>query len=273
MSVKFNYIITIHNKENILERTLAGVEDCAGDNSVIYPVLDGCTDRSAEIVEQFTKRTKNKVIITETADLHEIRSINAALRKITDGYTICLQDDVILKEPNLESKVINLYNKLGSDLGVISFCRAADIRKTPILRQIRRSGLVPLIEECNLVQVINDSCLGGIKIPYEQFEYKMVAIKSPVCIPETLLKRIGLLDENLAPYGYDDHEYCMRALQFGFKNGLYPLHFDSELEWGGTRNDKDFSQKTKKIHLRNHRYIWKKHGRFISNFWRDKGDA
>jgi len=263
---RFNYIITIHNKQEVLERTLAGVEQCCSEASVIYPVLDGCTDRSAEIVAEFARRTSRQVIVTETPDVHEIQSINAALRQIDQGFTVCLQDDVVLGEPELETKVRSLYEREGPQLGVVSFCRAANVRRTGWLRQLRSSGLVPLVEECDLLRQPADTCPGGRAVPYGTLVYRMVAIKSPVCIPETVRTRVGLLDEDLAPYSWDDHDYCVRVLQAGFRNALFPLRFTSAPEWGGTRNDPGFPAAATMIHKRNRRHIWRKHGAFIAQY-------
>lgn len=59
-------------------------------------------------------------------------------------------------------------------------------------------------------------------------------------------------------------------MKVGFRNGLFPLRFTSKLEWGGTRNDKNFLKLAGHIHLRNRRYIWKKHGQFIKEYWNNK---
>lgn len=260
--INFNYIITIHNKEKILERTLKGVESCSSKNSIIYPVLDGCTDRSEKIVQEFIKRTNRRIIIIKTPDVHELKSINVALRRIRNGFTICLQDDVILQDPDLEKKVENLYKKIPS-LGNVSFCRAVNLRRMSPLRQLRHSGLHPLFEECDLVKVVHDSCPNGKEVEYEEFVYRMVAVKSPICFPESAIKKVGIFDENLAPFAYDDHEYCLRLLKAGFKNGLFPLRFISKLEWGGTRKDKSFSRNLYRLQIQHNKYIWEKHGRFI----------
>lgn len=261
----FNYIITIHNKEKILERTLAGVETCCSESSIIYPVLDGCTDRSEEIVQEFIQRTKIKVIVTKTNDVHELKSINAALRQIRKGFTICLQDDIILQEPDLEIKVENLYSKIPS-LGNVSFCRAANLRRTPFLKQLKQSGFKSLIEECDLVKAIHDFCPNAKDVDYEKFVFRMIAIKSPICISESVMKKVGIYDENLAPYGYDDHEYCLRILRAGFNNGFYPLRFISEPEWGGTREDSNFAKNCRTFHKIHRRYIYAKHKEFLENF-------
>lgn len=81
-----------------------------------------------------------------------------------------------------------------------------------------------------------------------------------------LLEDLGFLDENLVPYSWDDHEYSLRSLERGYKNALFPIKFTSELEWGGTRENKDFSQECIKIHERNRKYIYIKYRKFLRKF-------
>ena len=268
LKVRFNYIITIHNKADLIEQVLEGIIQSAKENDAVFPVLDGCTDQSEEIVDRFIREhrfLKWKKIILD--DVHEIRSINSALALITDGFTICLQDDVVLEEKDLQRKVIELYQTQSNKLGIISFCRAANIRRVPLLRQFWQSGLTPLIEETDLIVAKHDFCpTFDRSCETEVFTPRMVAIKSPVCIPFEVVKAIGILDDGLAPFSWDDHEYCVRALKAGFVNGLFPLQFKSEIAWGGTRRDPAFVKKARIIHLRNRRFIWQKHGSFISTF-------
>lgn len=251
---------------------MAGVAACCSQESVIYPVLDGCTDQSEEIVDKFIELSDLNVEKVVTPDVHEIKSINVALRKIDGGFTICLQDDVVLQEPEFEEKVESLYQKEGSSLGYVSFCRAANLQRTPLLRQIKTSGLKSLVSELDLIKSPSDPCPSiSETAEYEHLVYRMIAIKSPVCIPEAVLKTVGILDENMAPYAWDDHEYSIRCLKMGFRNALFPIKFRSNLEWGGTRTDKSFASRSKSIRLRNRRYIWEKHGQFIAECGRIRG--
>lgn len=261
----FNYIITIHNKEKILEDVLNAIEVTASNTSKIYPVLDGCTDKSEEIVEDFKKKSSHEVIVTKTPDLHELRSINAALEKITRGYNFILQDDVILLEKDIEKKIIDLYCE-HKKLGVLSFCRATDLRKNNLKEKILLKTLKNFASESNLIKAEHDLCHGGEKIPYNKLKYAMCSIKSPICIPEHVFKKIGMLDDDFAPHTYDDHDYSIRALKAGFMNALYPIRFRSDIDWGGTRNSETFLKEVSSIHKKNRLLLWKKHGDFISNY-------
>ena len=59
--VSFNYIITVHNREDLIEKVLTSILLCSGQNSHIYAVLDGCTDRSEAIIDELLKNKKNYV--------------------------------------------------------------------------------------------------------------------------------------------------------------------------------------------------------------------
>ena len=70
---------------------------------------------------------------------------------------------------------------------------------------------------------------------YDKFYPRMSDINRHNIIPWNLWSRIGSFDSILAPYEFDDPEYCLRALDLGYINGLFPLKYYSEIEWGGTR--------------------------------------
>ena len=59
MSHTFNYIVPIFNKEDVLPLTLEGIENCSSSDSKIILVVDGCTDRSEQIVDEFIKKYKD----------------------------------------------------------------------------------------------------------------------------------------------------------------------------------------------------------------------
>src|SRR4051812_23970551 len=107
---RFNYIVTIHNKEDLIEKVVTGILICAGGNSHIYLVLDGCTDGTERVVDQLIEDTVGLPITKLRApDVHEILSLNIALRQVPqsgEGYNILVQDDVIIADRNFEAKVV-----------------------------------------------------------------------------------------------------------------------------------------------------------------------
>jgi glycosyltransferase involved in cell wall biosynthesis len=262
----FNYIIPIFNKEDILPQTLEGIDLCASREAKIYMVIDGCTDRSEQIIDEFSASTRRNVVKIHMPDVHMLRSVNAALRDVGEGFSIVMQDDIVLQDLRLEEKILDLYRQMGDRLGVISLRMAANIAKTPILKRIRMHTITPMMEEMDYLIKANEPQKLQV-CEYGKFYPRMAAINGPNIIPWTVLKSIGILDEALAPYGYDDPEYCLRAMKAGFVNGLFPLPFRSDVEWGGTRRSKKYLTEVARIHIRNRKYIWKKHGQYIGWLW------
>lgn len=255
----FYYIITIHNKEDLIKDVLDGVNKSATNGKIIC-VLDGCTDNTELIIDSYN--SKFPIIKSKQDDVHELLSLNAVFKDVLkeandSDFIVTLQDDVILDELNLETLISDLYNQK-ENLGYLSL----------------RCGLKTKLDN-NLVLCEYDfieSEFGHWKqlnlhhfkeLKYKEFEYAEVVIKSPTCIPVWLLKKVGFFDENLAPFGHDDLDLCIRLNEMGYKNGIYALKFFSKVEWGGTREDKNKESKHNKqcdfIIYRNKIYLTKKH--------------
>lgn len=250
-SPRFNYIITIHNKEDMIEQVIMSVLMCCRDNSYIYPVIDGCTDKTEEIIDRIIN-TFSGVPITKvhTADVHELLSINAGLRAANqdeDGYNIILQDDVILADFMLEKKVVALYEWAGPKLGYVSFRIGVNF----ISDAATADSSVPY---CDYIENAYGHGLQKAEVLLPgYFAFRSVPIKSPVCIPTSLVRTIGMFNERLAPYGHDDLELAIRLIKAGYRNGVFALRFFSDVKWGGTRTTPH--PELNKIIVRNMRLI------------------
>lgn len=265
----FNYIIPIFNKEDILPMTLDGIDRCASRNARIFTVIDGCTDRSEQLVDEFAKRTRRDVVKIHMPDVHMLRSVNAALKQVERGFSVVMQDDIIIEDEKFEEKISALYKQMGDRLGIVSLRLGANIASTPLVRRFPMRTLLPMIEEIDCIIKSNepqDYVIGN----YGCFYPRMDAINGPNIIPWAVRQKVGILDEALAPYGYDDPEYCLRAMKAGFVNGLFPLKFRSDVEWGGTRRSKKYMAEVRRIHKRNRKYVWNKHGDYIGWLWKTK---
>lgn len=230
---RFNYIITIHNKEDLIEEVLKSVLMCCRDNSYVYPVLDGCTDNTEKIIDGIIDKFSG-VPITKvyTADVHELLSINAGLKAACqegEGFNIILQDDVLLLDTNLEDKVYRLYQWAGPKLGYISFRLGANFTRDAA----KSEDPVPYTD------YVENAYGHGIRnakmLPLGYLAYRTVPIKSPVCLPFKIVRKVGLFNEKLAPYGHDDPELAVRIIKAGYHNAVFSVKFGSDVGWGGTR--------------------------------------
>lgn len=272
--IVFNYIITIHNKEDLLPSVLEGIAACCSKQSKIIPVLDGCTDNSEAIVDEFIATSGLNVEKVITPDVYEIRALNAGMARVTEGYIMTIQDDIILQEPELEKKIIALCAEVGATIGVISPRHGANVRRTAFLRQLRQSGMVPLIDEYERATRPEETQASCEQVDYGSIVYRMVAGGSPMIIPESIWQAIGRMDDAMAPLMWHDHEYSLRALQAGFRNVVFPLHFESNIDWGTMRQkakNNAWVSMVRNWTLSNRRYVWKKHSQFINRYNKQQG--
>lgn len=237
----FSYIITAHNSEALIESVLDGVLSASRewskparsrDRKPIVCVLDGCTDRTESIVDGFISGQRRVPIAkVHTPDVHELLSINAGLRAAPQdggGYNIILQDDVILEDPDLEAHVEHLYAAI-PQLGYVSFRLGFNLSAVATLSEGGYFNQIAEIESAYGNGVTEDFLLPGIFAP------RTVPIKSPVCLPCKLVREIGLYNEDLAPYGYDDVDMAIRCAAAGYQNGVFSIPLQHDLRWGGTR--------------------------------------
>jgi Glycosyl transferase family 2 len=272
MDTRFSYIITIHNKGFLLDRVLESIERNASCGSTIIPVLDGCTDDSFKIASERACSSKFNYKLVEVSDVHEIKSINAGLAHAPDGFCIIMQDDVILNAYDLEEHILRLWDKYQLRLGYLTFRMGCDVKKSSPLERlklfVRTFGKYygPFISESNHKCVKGDhsNVIHSYLNYYEDIEVD-AGIKSPICLTPAMRAAQPFLDENLAPYCYDDFDMSLTAKKHGLVNILMPFPVLSELEWGGTRMDKKFSKNALRIMTRNRQYLYKKHKLFFDS--------
>ncbi len=245
----FNYIITIHNKEHLIRKVLNGVKNSMTENSVIYPVLDGCTDNTEHVIDEFQKENPSiKICKVYENDVHELLAINAALDVIDHSpgnqLNVILQDDVILNDFSLEKHLQLLYKKFMGNLGIVSMRHGGNLSRFLINK---KSCVFPI--EGYVETIFGHGVSGNLKdLDEGSFIFKDIAIKSPICIPSYVIARIGVPHKIYRPW--DDIAYCFKALENGFKNGVLGLPFISDKEWGTMRN-KNQQKKHDDIVLKN----------------------
>lgn len=262
------YIVTVHNKEDLIVSVLDGIMNSTRNSEYhtkIICVIDGCTDNSYQYVEEFMNKLTNGYslhIIVEN-DIHELLSINSALRFIetlnttSDDLVFFLQDDVILNDENLNEMIQYLYDT-NDRLGYISF-------RCGLSTSLDTNGILcehSFVEsEHGHWKQLNLNHF--LELKDREFGFVEIAIKSPTCIKMSVLSDVGVFDENLQPFGHDDLDLCIRLNKLGYKNAVFGVRFESKLDWGGTREQKNQSKEYHKryneIVFRNKLYLTNKH--------------
>lgn len=258
-SYRFNYIITIHNKEELIEQVINSIIKCCGSNSYIYPVLDGCSDNSERIIDKLMEISNIPIIKIYAENVHELLSINKGLGEASQngkGFNILLQDDVVLNDFEIESKVVKIYEHLGYEsIGVLAFRHGVNVT---LLEDTKELENIDIIESWYGHGIV-DSIL-----PPGHIVKRMVGVRSPECISFFAINKIGFMDEKLAPYTYDNHDFSIRCLQNGLENYVFSINYISDLKWGGMRTNPH--SEAQKIMLRNRKYLYEKHKFFLESF-------
>lgn len=255
---RFNYIITIHNKQDLISQVLNSILRCIGPHSHVYPVLDGCTDGTEAIIDQIVRSCDGLPITKIYApDVHEIRAINTALNSIPqegEGYNIIMQDDVILGDRNIEKKIEAIYHHYNQEIGMLSFRHGVSLGLDTEAGEIFERDL---IETCYGPGGHNSPLLPA------RASRCMVAVRSPECISFSTVRKVGILDERYAPFTFDNHDYSIRCLKSGLSNLVYSMKFISRLEWGGMRRNP--TPRVSAIMRRNRQQCYQDHGDFIAS--------
>jgi len=231
-NIRFNYIVTIHNKQNLIRGVILGILNLAGPNSHIYLILDGFNPSSESIVDELIKSHPTiKMHKLFANKVYELKAINIGLNmsyKTGAQYNIILQDDIILSDKNLEKKCITLYLDF-PQLGIVSFRHGANLSRD--LYYDEHSSTFPLTD------YIQNQC-GHYPNPRQTlktgfFTFKEVAIKGPICIPSKIITEMGIPDERYAPW--DDMAYCYHVSNAGYSNGVLAISFLSDESWAATK--------------------------------------
>jgi hypothetical protein len=230
---KFNYIVTCHNKEELIELVIMSLLYVSSIESNIFIVLDGCTDSSELKVDKIiNKYIERKITKLYADDVHELMAINVALNSIDldeKALNIIVQDDILLMDNLIEQKLDSLYTHFSGKLGIVSLRHGANLSLFKLW--LNRFYLYPMVEYVHTIfghGNVNKNLNDG------EFVQRHIAIKSPICIPNIYVKELGLCDEIFSPW--DDFEYCIRGVINGFVNGVFGINYYSHVSWGTMRN-------------------------------------
>lgn len=218
-------ILTIHNKENLVERCLGSILSLSKDMSELIIVLDGCTDNSQRLVEKQLEKHGNlahKLIFTD--DVFETKANNAGLKEATQKYVVLVQDDVVVNEAGWDSRIIKPL-QLYDDIFAVT---AKNAHNNYLTGKKPGSG-------CDLIK--HGEITDGQKGPRDRIEIRDSVNRGPLAFEREKALSLNFFDEIYAPFIWDDHDICYRAKEKGWVCGSYSINFISEKQWGTTRSN------------------------------------
>lgn len=258
------FIAPVFNKENLIAQVCNGILQSVSkdaDFKVIF-IIDGCTDNSEAILK---KIRNDNIILLHADDVHEIRSLNMGLSYIRDNLNpsdddlvFTVQDDVVIQDTDVDLKFKKLFDHL-PDLGYISWRLGCSLHLSG--DSIREDNFV----ESEFGHWSTMGLTHFKQLKHNKFTHTEAVIRSPTCVLWKRYKEVGFYNEDLAPCGFDCHDFSIRMNLAGFKNGILALKYQSDVDWGSTREKKETNVNSKigEIFERNKRYVAKTYNNYF----------
>lgn len=211
-------ILPIYNREDIIERVLDGIHNNISDNVIeLLLIFDGCTDNSEEKAWNIINKFKIPVGISHTPDLNEVLTNNFGLKMAYGKYCCLIQDDMIIKEPEFDKRLLKPFKVLNNVFAVSG-----------------RDGVDARIDENGNIKYYN--LVGKDREGKRDiFGIRDIANRGPFMVDRLKAKELGFFDEEYAPITQDDSDICFRAYKKGWIVGSYVIDYDSDLSWSWTR--------------------------------------
>jgi glycosyltransferase involved in cell wall biosynthesis len=262
-------ILTVHNKDFILLQVLESIKKYTTKNYELIVVLDGCSDASESILDNFIGENKNlKIKKIYTPDVFETKANNAGLKEAVGDKVIIIQDDMIINEDDWNIRLQKPFDEF-NDVFAVTASSTFNYRFNQSSKHIQ---LKPEID-----REIGD-CWSDI-FTYEShinrsqglsrniFAVRNNVCRGPLMIDHSDLVKLNYFDEIFEPQDQDDADLCYRAFkELGKVVGAYWIDYISDISWGGTRPDgNNPASWLLKAHHKNTRIVFDRHRDIIFN--------
>lgn len=219
MRKKISTLLTIHNKDFLIERVCDGlINNLSEDNEQIIVVFDGCIDNSESLAKNILKRYHKKVDYVYTDDVFETKANNAGLRLVENDYVIIVQDDMVVKERNFDLRMLKPFQNFEDVFAVTSF-----VAHNNIFNENTR--------QINYTDVASKNTSQR-----DIFYAREYGNRGPLMYDYQDVVKLNYLDEYFAPLHYDDMDLSIRAFkELNKVSGLYWIDYESDLSWGTSR--------------------------------------
>jgi glycosyltransferase involved in cell wall biosynthesis len=262
-------ILTVHNKEFILSQVLESIKKYTTNNYELIVVLDGCTDSSEDILDNFINQNKNlKVKKIYTPDVFETKANNSGLKEATGDKVIIIQDDMIINEDAWNLRLQKPFDEF-NDVFAVTASSAFNYRFNSSSQHIHLSPEIDReIGDCWSDIFIYESHINRSQgLNRNIFAVRNNVCRGPLMIDHSDLIKLNYFDEIFEPQDQDDADLCYRSFKkLGKVVGAYWIDYISEISWGGTRPDgNNPAPWLLRAHHKNTRIVFERHRDIILN--------
>ena len=211
-------ILPVYQREDIIEQVLQGIWNNSSDLvKELIIIIDGCTDRSEEIILKFIAEHSDRIKfhVEYALNVNEVLACNMGLKVATEPFCMSVQDDQVINQLGYDAQLIKPL-LVWKEVFAASCSRAYNIYP-------RGGGVYFAAMACFDVT------------PRTTFSIRDIADRGPLLLRHTMLEQLDYLDPIFAPISYDDVDICMRAYTKGWLSGVYPMPLFGDYASGTTR--------------------------------------
>lgn len=214
-------VLPIHNQQDIIQMVLNGIwNNSSSLVSQVVIVLDGCTDRTEEIVLKYLAINDGLIptIVAYAPNVFEVKANNIGFKLANQPYVVNVQDDIVIQELGWDVRMLKPFLVYNDVFAVTA--------RTACNNYIDSNGNMQW----------SDMVGHDQSSPRDIFYVRQIVNRGPLMFRAWMLEELGYLDETYAPLGLDDSDICMRAYRYTqWVVGSYPIKYRSDMEWGTTR--------------------------------------
>jgi len=240
--------LTIYNQEGIIREVLNRIKTYTSGDYEIVTVVDGCTDRTEEYVDDFISNNPDvniKKIITP--DLNEVKANNIAAKNSIGDYIIILHGDMLVNEKDWNLRILKPLKKYDDIFAVTARCahnwkintNSLYLNPNNSFDDFNVSHYMPpgLQRGCSDLLLPTDDTNSLLKNHRDKFFIRSCVNRGPLAIDKEVFDFMGGFDEKFAPYDMDDHDFCFRTYkELGKKCGAYDIDIITDLRSSPTKD-------------------------------------
>ena len=199
-------ILTVHNKDWLLEKVLEGIYYNTRTPYELIIVLDGCTDNSERVVWDTLLSTPVEWKLLHAPDVYETKANNLGLKAASGDKVIIIQDDIIVNEKDWNIRMEKPF-KAFDDVFAVTARTAHNLILNPNSTHL---GTKDNLDNCWCDILDNVDVAEQRNLSRDVFAVRGSANRGPLMINLEDLKVLNYMDEAYAPQQLDDHDLMFR---------------------------------------------------------------
>ncbi|MBN2406168.1 MAG: glycosyltransferase family 2 protein, partial [Elusimicrobia bacterium] len=219
-------IMLTFNQLKLTKQTVTSLYENTREDYELIIVDNGSRDGTVKYLHELKKKDKRIQLIFNKENLGFSRANNQGIKIARGDYIVLLNNDVILTKDWLGRIIECAESDMSIGLVATSSNEAAGVQKIEGASDFR-NGLERFSAAWQM------RCAG---------EWVDVHRLNAFCllIKRDVIDKIGMLDENFGPGGYEDYDYCLRARQRGYRivvaRSIYIHHIGGQGYWPNNLN-------------------------------------